>query len=125
LTVDLPAQAAAQQNLSQQLEAQSTVKELATHFAGKPNKKRLTEIDRLLQSMAAMGAVRQRSGKWTSVQGCPASARPPSWPRNAPLDRPAPRPNENNFVSSSRSHKVPGPALQQRWHQEGTLYVMP
>jgi hypothetical protein len=63
LTVELPAQAAAQQNLSHQQEAQSTVKELATHFADKPGKRQVAEIDRLLRTMEPQGAIIQWNEK--------------------------------------------------------------
>lgn len=49
-----------------EVEALSTLEEIAAHF-GKPNKKRLAEIDRLLQTMAAMGNVKVWNGKWVGV----------------------------------------------------------
>jgi hypothetical protein len=64
---ELPAQAAALRTLMHELEALSTVDEIAAHFAGKPTRKRVAEIERLLQTMAAMGAVRPWNGKWTVV----------------------------------------------------------
>lgn len=63
---ELPAQAAALRQVLNEVEALSTLEEIATHF-GKPNKKRLAEIERLLQTMAAMGNVKVWKGKWASV----------------------------------------------------------
>lgn len=63
---ELPAQAAALRQVLNEVEALSTLEEIAAHF-GKPNKKRLTEIDRLLQTMAAMGNVKVWNGKWVGV----------------------------------------------------------
>jgi hypothetical protein len=63
---ELPAQAAALRQVLNEVEALSTLEEIAAHF-GKPNKKRLAEIDRLLQTMAAMGNVKGWKGKWVGV----------------------------------------------------------
>lgn len=63
---ELPAQAAALRQVLNEVEALSTLEEIAAHF-GKPNKKRLAEIDRLLQTMAAMGNVKVWNGKWVGV----------------------------------------------------------
>lgn len=63
---DLPAQAAALRSVLQEVVALSTLEEIAAHF-GKPNKKRLAEVERLLQTMVAMGAVRAWKGKWVGV----------------------------------------------------------
>lgn len=65
---ELPAQAAALRQVLNEVEALSTLEEIAAHF-GKPNKKRLAEIDRLLQTMAAMGNVKGWKGKWVGVKG--------------------------------------------------------
>jgi len=45
------------------MEALSTLEEIAAHY-GEPNKKRLAEIDRLLQTMAVMGNVKVWNGTW-------------------------------------------------------------
>lgn len=63
---ELPAQAAALRSVLHEVEALSTLEEIAAHF-GKPNKKRLAEVERLLQTMAAMGAVRTWKGKWAAL----------------------------------------------------------
>lgn len=63
---ELPAQAAALRSVLHEVEALSTLEEITAHF-GKPNKKRLAEVERLLQTMAAMGAVRTWKGKWAAL----------------------------------------------------------
>ena len=63
---ELPAQAAALRAVLHEVEALSTLEEIAAHF-GKPNKKRLAEIERLLQTMVAMGGAKVWKGKWVGV----------------------------------------------------------
>ncbi|MDX9751305.1 MAG: hypothetical protein RBT71_09525 [Flavobacteriales bacterium] len=60
---DLPAKAAALAEVLEELEALSTVEEIAAQFAGKPTKKRLAEMEQLLHTLAAVGRARAWNGK--------------------------------------------------------------
>ncbi len=64
---ELPAQAAALRQVLNEVEALCTVEEIAAHFSPKAGKKRLAEMERLLQTMAAVGAVKVWNGKWVAV----------------------------------------------------------
>lgn len=64
---ELPAQAAALRQVLNEVEALCTVEEIAAHFSPKAGKKRLAEMERLLQTMAAVGAVKVWNGKWAVV----------------------------------------------------------
>ncbi|MDX9749796.1 MAG: hypothetical protein RBT71_01770 [Flavobacteriales bacterium] len=64
---DLPAQAAALTEVLEELEALSTVEEIAAQFQGKATKKRLAEMEQLLHTLAAVGRARGWKGKWAGV----------------------------------------------------------
>jgi len=63
---DLPAQAAALYDVLAELEALSTLEEIAAHFQGKASKKRLEEVERLLKTLAALGRAKSWNGKWVA-----------------------------------------------------------
>lgn len=64
---DLPAQAAALSHTLEELQALCTLQELAAQFEGKPTKKRLDEMERLLHTLAAVGRARHWKGKWAGA----------------------------------------------------------
>ena len=64
---ELPAQAAALTDVLEELEALSTLEEIAAQFQGKATKKRLEEMERLLHTLAAVGRARSWNGKWAGV----------------------------------------------------------
>ncbi len=63
---DLPAQAAALTEVLGTLVAPATVEEIAGHFEGKSSKKRVDEMQRLLETLAAVGRAVEREGAWVS-----------------------------------------------------------
>jgi hypothetical protein len=63
---DLPAQAAALTEVLGSLVAPATVEEIAAHFEGKRSKKRVDEMQRLLETLAAVGRAQQVEGQWSS-----------------------------------------------------------
>ncbi len=60
----LPAQAAALRDLLVSLPAPADLKTLAAAFEGHRTAKRLAEIERLLETLAALGQAEQTDGKW-------------------------------------------------------------
>ncbi|MBK7618211.1 MAG: hypothetical protein IPJ10_02565 [Flavobacteriales bacterium] len=65
---DLPAQAAALTEVLGNLAAPASVEEIAGLFSGKSSKKRVNEMQRLLETLAAVGrAVRAEGELWSSA----------------------------------------------------------
>ncbi len=63
---DLPAQAAALTEVLGTLAAPASVEEIAGHFEGKRSKKRVDEMQRLLETLGAVGRAGLVDGQWSS-----------------------------------------------------------
>lgn len=61
---DLPAQAAALTDVLGTLSAPAPVEDIAAHFEGKRTKKRLEEMTKLLETLAAVGRARKSDTLW-------------------------------------------------------------
>ena len=64
---ELPAQAAALAEMLATLPAPATVEDIAAHFDGKRTKKRLEEMTKLLETLAAVGRARATQNKWSGA----------------------------------------------------------
>jgi hypothetical protein len=65
---ELPAQAAGLSSVLATLPAPATVADIAARFEGKPSKKRLEEVGRLLETLEALGRAVQADGLWGGVR---------------------------------------------------------
>jgi hypothetical protein len=64
---ELPAQVSALSEVLGALSAPASVEAIAAHFEGKPTKKRLEEVVRLLETLRALGLAGVGEGGWSSV----------------------------------------------------------
>lgn len=64
---ELHEQAAALAQVLNGLPAPASVEVIAKHFKGKTSTKRLAALDRLLETLAAVGRARKEGGAWMGV----------------------------------------------------------